>query len=60
MRPGKRLSHHQVHQFLDEVLGADLHAKRVASLADATLALQLHFLFEMGASSGGLMGPSPE
>lgn len=37
MRPGKRLSHHQVHQFLDEVLGADLHAKRVVSLADATL-----------------------
>jgi len=28
---------HQVHQFLDEVLGAGLHAKRVASLADATL-----------------------
>jgi len=30
-------SHQQVHQFLDEVLGPGLHAKRVASLADATL-----------------------
>ena len=33
----KTISHQQVHQLLDEVLGSDLHAKRVASLADATL-----------------------
>jgi hypothetical protein len=33
----KTFSHQQVHQFLDEVLGPGLHAKRVASLADATL-----------------------
>src|SRR6202789_1993420 len=33
----KTFSHQQVHQLLDEVLGPDLHAKRVASLADATL-----------------------
>src|SRR5271167_4216819 len=30
-------SHQQVHQLLDEVLGPGLHAKRIASLADATL-----------------------
>ncbi len=30
-------SHQQVHQLLDEVLRAGLHAKRIASLADATL-----------------------
>ena len=33
----KAISHQQVHQLLDEVLGPGLHAKRVASLADATL-----------------------
>ena len=33
----KTFSRQQVHQFLDEVLGSGLHAKRVASLADATL-----------------------
>ena len=33
----KTFSHQQVHQLLDEVLGPGLHAKRVASLADATL-----------------------
>jgi len=33
----KTISHQQVHRLLDEVLGSDLHAKRVASLADATL-----------------------
>jgi hypothetical protein len=31
------ISHQQVHQLLDEVLGPGLHAKRIASLADATL-----------------------
>src|SRR6201985_2794748 len=30
-------SHQQVHQLLDEVLRPSLHAKRIASLADATL-----------------------
>jgi hypothetical protein len=30
-------SHQQVHQLLDEVLRPGLHAKRIASLADATL-----------------------
>jgi NAD/NADP transhydrogenase beta subunit len=33
----KTFSHQQVHQLLDEVLGPGLHAKRIASLADATL-----------------------
>ena len=33
----KTVSHHQVHQLLDEVLGPGLHAQRLASLADATL-----------------------
>ncbi len=33
----KTFSGQQVHQLLDEVLGPGLHAKRVASLADATL-----------------------
>jgi len=44
----KTFSHQQVHQLLDEVLGPGLHAKRIASLADATLGV-------MGtASFGGL------
>ena len=30
------LSHERVRDFLDPILGADLHAKRIASLADAT------------------------
>ena len=30
-------SHQQVHQLLEGVLGPGLHAKRIASLADATL-----------------------
>ena len=33
----KTFSHQQVHQLLDEVLRPGLHAKRIASLADATL-----------------------
>ena len=33
----KTFSHQQVHQLLDEMLGRGLHAKRIASLADATL-----------------------
>jgi hypothetical protein len=33
----KTFSHQQVHQLLDEVLGPGLHAKRIASLADAAL-----------------------
>src|SRR5580698_9759624 len=33
----KTFSHQQVHQLLDEVLGPGLHAKRIGSLADATL-----------------------
>src|ERR1700747_351258 len=33
----KTFSHQQVHQLLDAVLGPSLHAKRIASLADATL-----------------------
>jgi hypothetical protein len=33
----KTFSHQQVHQLLEEVLGPSLHAKRIASLADATL-----------------------
>ena len=33
----KTVSHHQVHQLLDEVLGPGVHAKRIASLAHATL-----------------------
>src|SRR5260370_15765806 len=33
----KTFSHQQVHQLLDEVMGPGLHAKRIASLADATL-----------------------
>ncbi len=33
----KTVCHQQVHQLLDEALGAGLHAKRIASLADATL-----------------------
>ncbi len=33
----KTFSHPQVHQLLDEVLGPGLHAKRIASLADAAL-----------------------
>jgi hypothetical protein len=33
----KTISHQQVHHLLDEVLGPGLHAKRIASLADATL-----------------------
>ena len=33
----KTFSHQQVHQLLDEVLGPGLHAKRIASLAGATL-----------------------
>jgi hypothetical protein len=34
----KTFSHQQVHQLLDGVLGPGLHAKRIASLADAALA----------------------
>src|SRR5690349_18428569 len=30
------LSHERVRDFLDPILGADLHAKRIVSLADAT------------------------
>jgi hypothetical protein len=37
MNTCETISHQQVHQLLDEVLGPGLHAKRVASLADATL-----------------------
>jgi hypothetical protein len=37
MSASKTFSHQQVHQLLDEVLGPGLHAKRIASLADATL-----------------------
>src|SRR3978361_469178 len=37
MSAGKTISHQQVHRLLDEVLGSDLHAERVPSLADATL-----------------------
>ena len=37
MSASKTFSHQQVHQLLDEVLGPCLHAKRIASLADATL-----------------------
>ena len=33
----KTFSHQQVHQLQDEVLGPGLHARRIASLADATL-----------------------
>ena len=33
----KTFSHQQVHQLLDEMLGRGLHAKRIASLADAAL-----------------------
>src|SRR5271169_4892977 len=33
----KTFSHQQVHRLLEEVLGPSLHAKRIASLADATL-----------------------
>jgi len=36
MNACKTCSHDQVHGFLDEVLGAGLHAKRIAALADAT------------------------
>ena len=35
MSASKTFSHQQVHQLLDEVLGPGLHAKRIASLADA-------------------------
>jgi hypothetical protein len=38
----KTFSRQQVHQLLDEVLGPGLHAKRIASLADATLGTVLH------------------
>ncbi len=34
----KTFSHQQVHQLLDEMLGRGLHAKRIASLADAARA----------------------
>ena len=37
MRACKTFSHQQVHQLLDEVLRPGVHAKRIASLADATL-----------------------
>jgi Transposase DDE domain len=37
MNTCETISHQQVHQLLDEVLGPGLHAKRIASLADATL-----------------------
>jgi hypothetical protein len=40
----KTFSHLQVHQLLDEVLGPGLHAKRIASLADATLGVDAHGL----------------
>jgi hypothetical protein len=33
----KTFSHQELHQLLDEVLGPDLDATRVASFADATL-----------------------
>jgi hypothetical protein len=36
MSGNETLSHERVRDFLDPILGADLHAKRIASLADAT------------------------
>src|SRR5689334_5251713 len=36
MSESRTLSHERVRDFLDPILGADLHAKRIASLADAT------------------------
>src|SRR6195952_1392619 len=37
MSAGRTFSHQQVYQLLDEVLAPGLHAKRIASLADATV-----------------------
>jgi hypothetical protein len=37
MQPDLTLGFDDIHQFLDGLLGADMHAKRVQSLANATL-----------------------
>ena len=37
MTPDRTLGFHDIHRFLDGLLGADTHAKRVQSLANATL-----------------------
>src|SRR5256885_11059015 len=37
MKPDRTLGFDGVHRFLDGMLGADMHAKRVQSLANATL-----------------------
>src|SRR4029077_18099904 len=37
MKPDQTLGFDGIHRFLDSLLGADMHAKRVLSLANATL-----------------------
>ena len=56
----KIFSHQQVHQLLDEVLGPGLHAKRIASLADATLGVMHTASMAVCTIGHGLAGSQPE